>query len=352
MFYSNYIKTNNIEYTVVNDTDLLIKFCYTKEDIIDFRIKNKELFGKQYELIFDHYIVYYGNIEDKNLFPIDNFPLSLIYYHNIYMYIKNIDKNIKLDVINNQKKIYELDEKKEYLFNWPMQECIICKDKTKDLHTNPELNILKIIYGIVGVNYFANCADYKIIENNTKKIINYREIKDDAIFSNSQTGYIWKATILPTQTQFNYIKIQLNHDDINNFSYYYMNSVLSYAMKEHINMNVMINLTNKCVNVSNNTFEHLVLCDGNYNIKFICDDNNIESVIYQIATNNNYIECDLNYYDNKFNSDILICNNMFDSKLIIKTKNNNPIKINYDLVMMEISLKKYVGLQQVNIIEL
>lgn len=361
MFYENAKEISGIKYVTINDneknqSDLLLFLCPTNKNITHLSIENSELVGKSYELIVADIVIYYGVVEKgKNLFPIDNFPLSQINISKINILIKDIgNENINLNVTNILTDQIEIPEKFNdelqtpmQTYPWPIQNCITCKEKTKELHKNLSANTLRVISGMCGLEYNNNCFDAEVIDTVNKKI----SVPPEHITALENDKC--RVTIFSRKYVINMVKIKSKNSNLSCYSH--NSAVLDDLIKnekENVNV-VMENVKYPLVNTDNGVFEYMLQMDAICNVEFICQDNEIEKV--EFITTRKFADDDTNKINipipiektndgYKIKTDnMALCNVSRISFIKIYTKNNNHIKIKYDNVVFGSELRRILA---------
>jgi hypothetical protein len=341
---------NDILYSIVNNVvggkDFLILYKGFNDANTQYLIlENSELIGKEYEIIIGDSCVYYDKVQkNKNIFPVDNLPLHKIYFHKIFIIIKDIENNKEFDlIVKNMHSIQNKWQEDDYGYisiKWP-----IIAPKNNFFDDNKlENNFFRIIGGMAGLRYSEysdkNNYDDEYIDNNKKYI--YGTNKKFNINNNIKLYNIKAMKI------FHLCEDNNNYKDNNikeKFSIYSINKILSVFFDNGTDIDIVIEDRQiQMEQIQNNVHEHLLRGDAIANMQFFCDC--IITKILHISSERcvelPFEKTNYGYqiiFDDAGGDDVYM-SNFLDSKLCIHSNNNNPIIIKYDICIYKNELRK------------
>jgi hypothetical protein len=351
---------DNVKYNIIYDNEynsLLIQFSNNdnnNKSIKNFVTLNKELEGKEYELISADMPLYKSSITlNKNIFPVNIFPLYELTFHKLIVLVRNVNNdfelNFQIEMTSDEpiyagEEIYNEIHSIVKLLEWPLCECVTCKKDSYKYHNYNKKQYLKFCMGMCGLNLDNNCYEYDVIFNIEKNISNYNNFENENIDNLFKINTFYKYNV-------KFIKIK---DKLNNLSDFgalgfLVNELVKFGLEETNSENeffVMTNRKSKCINTENNIFNFMCIPDAINDVEFLCKENKIlkiELIQYNTLNKTNtlseidFIRCG-NIY--KINSDIFMVNINNKSCIKIYSENNNPINIKYNIVAFSNKIRR------------
>jgi hypothetical protein len=345
-----------------------------KTSIKNFVALNEELNGKEYEIVVGDIPIYSGKIKlNRNLFPVDIFPLHELLYHKLFFLVRDVKENLDLNF-----QIEMTDEKLNYIeeknFNseatkqneccsidWPLLECMTCKEKTNEFHDiKDNKQYLRFVKGMCGIKLHPNCYEhdtiYKIKKNisanNTYSLPGGEDNFIGGVMENGLGG-ISISVIFDYNVEI--IKIK---EKLNNLSEYMLNNFIvnklvefgDYGKKQDGELAVMAGMKSKCSLKEDNRFEYHFISDAINGIELYCLNNKINKISLVLcsmgAVFSNVVEFIKFGNKYKLNSDLFINAIYAGTKahIVVFAENNNPIEIKYNLVAFGKNLRRSLAM--------
>jgi hypothetical protein len=325
--HSTYIGDQKIYSYVVTkypSKDLIINYIglpykYTKYA----KIKNKELEGKEYEIVIGECMTHKGIINNNdNIFPTENIPLCYITEHEIFIIIRNFQ-----DVLVSNKN---------YIFSLTM-DCQFSDDQPKVLNEGEVFeigwndNTLKIVYGMAGLTLI----DHNLYNNNEyeKKLVCNEY--DMVVLANSNNKY--ETHLISSTDDINDLELINKNENKQDVVYSINHLLLNFLKSENKQVDIVYNnrtiITEYTYSDGDSLFihEHKLMGDGFSDIKI-----NYDHYIYKIKCIHEKSDIDLlfkkkeNAYVISFPDNFYAVKPFF-SKIRIYSNNMEPVVMNYNI---------------------